>query len=47
MVKKKEFTEADKKRLMQKESETYGKIRKDSLAVVAQRQVDKRKSKTP
>ncbi len=47
MTKKKEFTEADKIRLMRKESETHGKIREDSIAAVAQRQVDKRKSKKP
>ena len=45
MVKKKGFTEADKKRIMRKESETHGEIRKDSFAADVQKRVDKSKSK--
>jgi len=47
MPKKKEFTDADKKRLMSKESETHGQIKKDSLAAIVQSTVDKRKAKKP
>jgi len=45
MGKKKEFTEADKKRIMSKESKEHGIIRDGSLAQTVQKTVDKRNAK--